>query len=208
MSGLLAFTLCAKEQNLFEKDLSNATCKKPVWSFNEQGELSSTVDEILWTKAEYENFELDLEFKFTKAGNGGVIVYNTEEDWIPTSIEVQIGDYDYWVKRFGARGTCGAIFGFQGVEKDFTKGIDTWNKLKLICKGKSIKVYINGELANDFDMSKFTDKDKNPDGTQPFSWLRAKPRAEVATKGRIGFQGHHGSGDTYYRNLTIKPLDK
>ena len=73
---------------------------------------------------------------------------------------------------------------------------------------KSVKVYINGELANDFDMSKFTDKDKNPDGSQPFASLRAKARAEVPTVGKIGFQGLHGTGNTFYRNIKIKPVKK
>ena len=204
MSGMLIFSACAKEQALFKKDLSNAECKKPVWSFNSEGVLGSTVDEILWTKAEYENFELDLEFMVTKAGNGGIIVYsNNTDNWIPDSIEIQICDYDYWNGKFGANGTCGALFGFQGVKKNYTKEVGQWNKLKLICKGQSIKVYINGELANDIDLSKFVQADKNPDGTVPFKWLQHAPRAKVATKGRIGFQGHHGSGDTFYRNIRI-----
>lgn len=199
---------CAESADLFNKDLSNAECKKPVWSFGEDGALGSTVDEILWTKDDYENFELELEYKVTPEGNGGIIVYSTNTDnWIPDSIEVQIGDYDYWLEKFGPNGTDGAIFGFQGVKKRFSKPLGEWNTLRMVCRGKSIKVYINGELANDFDMTKFTDSKKNPDGTVPFKWLQNTPRSEVATKGRIGFQGHHGKGDAFYRNLKIKKLD-
>ena len=203
----LGISLGAGAKDLFKKDLSNAHCKESVWSFNEKGELSSTKDQILWTNDEYENFELTLDFKVTKAGNGGIIIYSKNNDnWIPESIEIQIADYDYWLGKFGPKGTCGAVFGFQGVDKNYTKPLNEWNTLKLVCRGQSVKVYINGELANDFDMSKFTDKDKNPDGSQPFAWLRAKARAEVPTVGNIGFQGLHGTGNTFYRNIKIKPI--
>ena len=205
----LGVCLGAGAKELFKKDLGNAHCKEPVWSFNEKGELSSTKDVILWTNDEYENFELTLEFKVTAEGNGGIIVYSkNNDDWIPESIEIQIADYEYWLKRFGPKGTCGAVFGFQGVDKNYTKPLGECNKLKLVCKGQSIKVYINGELATDFDMSKFTDKDKNPDGSQPFAWLRKRARAEVPTVGNIGFQGLHGKGNTFYRNIKISPLKK
>ncbi|MBO5782430.1 MAG: hypothetical protein J6R08_08265, partial [Opitutales bacterium] len=56
----LSLSLGAGAKDLFKKDLSNAHCKEPVWSFNEKGELSSTKDQILWTNDEYENFELTL----------------------------------------------------------------------------------------------------------------------------------------------------
>ena len=202
-AAALVFTACAKQEDLFKKDLSNSTCKAPVWSFNENGELSSTKDEILWTKDDYENFVLELEFKVTKTGNGGIIVYSTNTDnWIPDSIEIQIADNEHWVKS-GVLSTCGAIFGLQPPSKDVTKPVGEWNKLKAVCKGKSIKVYINGELINDFDMSKFTDAKKNPDGSVPYPWLQHTPRAQVPTKGKIGFQGHHGKGDAIYRNIKI-----
>ena len=73
-AAALTLTGCAKQEDLFKKDLSNSTCEAPVWSFNENGELSSTKDEVLWTKGEYENFVLEREFKVTKAGNGGIII--------------------------------------------------------------------------------------------------------------------------------------
>ena len=72
MAVALGVSLGAGAKDLFKKDLSNAHCKEPVWSFNENGELSSTKDVILWTNDEYENFELSLEFKVTKEGNGSL----------------------------------------------------------------------------------------------------------------------------------------
>jgi hypothetical protein len=207
MAALLMSAGFAAAKDLFKKDLSDANCKKPVWSFSADGVLGSTEDQILWTNDDYENFEIDLEFRVTEGGNGGVILYsNNTDNWIPDSIEIQIADYDYWLKKFGTMGTCGAVFGFQGPTENASKPLNEWNKLKITAKGKNIKVYINKKLVNDFDMSKYTDAKKTPDGKDIFKWLQATPRAELPTKGKIGFQGRHGTGDTNYRNLKITPL--
>ena len=137
----LGISLGAGAKDLFKKDLSNAHCKESVWSFNEKGELSSTKDQILWTNDEYENFELTLDFKVTKAGNGGIIIYSKNNDnWIPESIEIQIADYDYWLGKFGPKGTCGAVFGFQGVDKNYTKPLNEWNTLKLVGKFRHVEI--------------------------------------------------------------------
>ena len=49
-------------QTLFAGDLSDATFPNGVWSIAD-GLLSATKDECIWTKKQYENFTLDLEFK-------------------------------------------------------------------------------------------------------------------------------------------------
>ena len=207
MMALLISAGTVMAKDLFEKDLSNAHCKQPLWSFSADGVLGSTEDQILWTNAEYENFELTLEFRVTEGGNGGIILYsNNTDNWIPDSIEVQISDYEYWLKKFGDMGTCGAFFGFKGPTENASKPLNEWNDLKIQAQGKIIKVFINGKLVNEFDMSKYTDAKKTPDGRDIFKWLQATPRAELPTKGKIGFQGKHGTGDTNYRNLKIKSL--
>lgn len=55
--------------------------------------LGAVKDESIWTKDEYENFELDLDFKTDVGTNSGVVVYCTDtKDWIPNSVEIQIAD--------------------------------------------------------------------------------------------------------------------
>ena len=49
-------------ETLFTGDLSDATFPEGVWSVKD-GLLSATKDECIWTKKQYENFTLDLEFK-------------------------------------------------------------------------------------------------------------------------------------------------
>ena len=77
---------------LFSQDLSNAIFPEGIWSY-ENGEFTATEDQFLWTKKEYDNFVLDLEFKNADGTNSGVVVYCSNlDDWIPNSVEIQIAD--------------------------------------------------------------------------------------------------------------------
>ena len=81
-----------KWKPLFGKNLENANYNPEVWSETD-GVLGAVKDESIWTKDEYENFELDLDFKTDVGTNSGVVVYCTDtKDWIPNSVEIQIAD--------------------------------------------------------------------------------------------------------------------
>jgi len=78
--------------NLFTDDLSNAVYADTVWSV-ENGVLTAEYDQGIWTKKEYDNFILDLEFKNADSTNSGVFVYSSnEEDWNPNKVEIQLLD--------------------------------------------------------------------------------------------------------------------
>ena len=69
------FSLFAADNNkwkpLFGKNLENANYNPEVWSETD-GVLGAVKDESIWTKDEYENFELDLDFKTDVGTNSGV----------------------------------------------------------------------------------------------------------------------------------------
>jgi hypothetical protein len=79
--------------DLFAADLSNAQAPAGVWSWKD-GELTpKDKDEVIWSKKEYENFILDLEFNLEPAANSGVLVYCSDlQNWIPNTIEIQLLD--------------------------------------------------------------------------------------------------------------------
>jgi len=194
-------------QDLLAEDLSDAVFPKGVWSFSD-GVLTATEDQCLWTKKEYENFVLDLEFKIEAGTNSGVIVYASDMDnWIPNSVEIQIAD-DSSPKWSKAPKTwqCAAIFGHLPAEKSMVKKPGQWNRMTITCKGPMITVALNGQEVTKMDMRKWTSAKKNPDGSDIPPWL-SKPKAELVTKGHIGLQGKHGGVPIYFRNLKIKNLD-
>lgn len=194
-------------ENLFNEDLSNATFNKGVW-YREDGTLTANKDECIWTKKQYENFVLDLEFKNGEAANSGVVAYCTDlNNWIPNSVEIQILD-DHSPKWATAAKNwlCASIFGRQPPTKQTVKKAGEWNRMTVTCQGPKITIALNGEVVNVCDMKQFTSAKKNPDGSDVPPWL-SRPMAELATKGYIGLQGKHGGAPIYFRNVKIKQLD-
>ena len=191
---------------LFQADYSDAEKPDGVWSVVD-GLLTASADQCIWTKTEHENFMLDLEFKNAVGTNSGVIIYCTDaKNWIPKSVEIQIADdfADKWAKS-PASWHCAAIFGHLAPTPDLVKKPGEWNKMTIEARGKNLKVWLNGTLASDMDMAKWTSAKKNPDGSGIPPWL-STPFAELPTKGRIGFQGKHGDATIWFRNIRIKSL--
>lgn len=201
----------SKWDDLFKKDLSDAIVPmdkgKAIWTW-ENGELTASVDQAIWTKDQYGNCVIDLEFKCGPAANSGVIVYTSDlKNWIPNSVEVQIlDDYDPKWAKVDKTWRCGAIFGHVPQAKQTVKKAGEWNRMTVTCKGGVITVVVNGEQTAEMDMSKWTSAKKNPDGSSIPPWL-SKPKAEIKTQGHIGLQGKHGGAPIYFRNMKIKKAE-
>ena len=191
---------------LFESDLSNAIYKERVWTF-ENGILTASEDNNIWTDKEYDNFILDLEFKNEYETNSGVIVYCRDiNNWIPNSVEMQIAD-DYSEKwsQVVPSWQCGAIFGHLPPSKQVVKHPGQWNKCTITCIDNMIYVVMNDESIIEMDMNLWTSAATNPDGSEIPNWLTT-PFAQLPTKGRIGLQGKHGSSTIYFRKIRIKEI--
>ena len=194
--------------DLFAPDLSNAVFPAGVWSWKD-GELTpKDKDEAIWSKKEYENFILDLEFNLDPAANSGVFVYNSDMlNWIPNTIEIQLLDdpAPKWAN-IPPNWKCGGIFGHSVPRKAATKKAGEWNRMTIHCQGPKISVLLNGELVTDINMKDWKSGKKSPDGNDIVDF-EPRPLAEMATKGRIGLQGAHGGIPTHFRNIKIKSLD-
>ncbi len=191
---------------LFKNDLSNSIAEPGVWTVQD-GVITASKDEALWSDKIYDNFSLDVEFKNADSTNSGVIVHASDiKNWIPHSVEIQIAD-DYSTEWSRADPTwqCAAVFGHQAATKKTVKKAGEWNHYTITCKGKMIWIVLNGELVNTFDMSRYTSATKNPDGSDIPSWL-SNPLATLPLKGYIGFQGKHAGAPIYFRNIMIREL--
>ncbi len=192
--------------DLVAPDLSNAEYPKGVWTVD-GGVMTASKDQCLWTKKDYDNFILDLEFKTADGTNSGVIIYCTDtRRWIPNSVEIQIADdFGKWGKE-NPTFRCAAIFGHLPAKKSTVKRPGEWNRYTITCQDKMIRIMLNGEMVTVMDMSLWTSGKVNPDGTKIPGWL-PRPYAELATRGRIGFQGKHAGAPIWFRNIKIKELD-
>jgi len=192
--------------DLFNKDLSNAEFTPKVWT-SDKGVMTADEDQMIFSKVEYENFILDLEFNMESGANSGVVVYCTDKkNWIPHSVEIQIADdtHEKWASSPGSW-QCAAIFGHLAASEKVAKKPGEWNRMTIACKGQMIYVVLNGRPVTTMDMSKWTSAKKNPDGSEIPEWL-STPFSELATKGFIGLQGKHAGAKTFYRNVKIRAI--
>lgn len=208
---LLIFLISLCQANefkpLFDKDLSNTVFPEGVWTRDAEGVITASKDKIIWTKEDYENFVLRLEFKNGEGTNSGVFLYASDtKAWVTDSIEVQIAD-DYaerWLKK-PRSWQSGAFFGRQGAYQRAVKEPGEWNKMVIVASGPMVTVHLNGVRVNTFDLCEFTSAKTNPDGSSTPPWLSKAP-ASLPQKGKIGFQGKHGGAPIYFRNIEILEL--
>ena len=179
-----------------------------IWHFAEDGRvITAEKDSALWLKGEYENFVLDFDYKLDPAANSGVVIYCSDKaNWIPNSIEVQLLDdfADKW-KNDPPRLKNGSLYGHVGPQTSSVKPAGEWNHMTIVAQGQRVKVTVNGELAVDEDISRYTSAKTNPDGTPIQPWL-SRPMADLPTKGAIGFQGKHGGARPYFRNIRVRGI--
>ena len=126
----------------------------------------------LITDQEYENYTLELDYRFAgEPGNCGILVHASEPralyDMFPKSIEVQLmhsnaGDFwciqqdiqvDDMESRRGPKEDWGVSEGKERRVKNLTddseKPLGEWNHIKITCDEDKITVWLNGELVND-----------------------------------------------------------
>ena len=183
-----------------------------VWRTTEWGNavLTAEKDSALWLKGEWENFELDFEYKLDPAANSGVIIYCSDvEKWIPNSVEIQLlDDYaDKW-KNDAPHLKGAGLYGHLGPKvAGTTRPAGEWNRMTVRAQGQHVLVINNGVVTVDADLSAWTSAKTNPDGSAIPPWL-SRPWADLPTRGRIGFQGKHGQAKPYFRNICIRSLGK
>ena len=185
--------------NLLLPDLSNGVFQANSWKM-EEGILSATGGDDIWTKGKYGNFVLDLEFKLDKNTNSGVFVRTGSiKEWLHSAIEVQI--LDSYGKAEPNREDCGAIFECLAPSRNAVRQPGEWNHYTITCKDNKIYVVLNGEQVIDMDLNKWTQAHKNPDGT-PNKFNNAYKN--MPRVGHIGLQ-YHGH-PIWFRNLKIRAI--
>lgn len=184
-SAILFFTLSsfAQSRSLFNgKDLNgwhidiperdtNAAASNPFIIRNGLLVSLGTPQGHLITDSVYQNFRLDIEYRFAaRPGNCGVLVFASTPrilyKMFPKSIEVQLmhkNAGDFWCigediavpdmeTRRGPKANWGVTDGKERRVKNLTdnseKPLGEWNSMTVECVGNSIKVWVNGDLVN------------------------------------------------------------
>ncbi len=141
----------------------------------------------LWSKAKYQDFEIQFDYKVEPKGNSGFYFHvGDKNDPVRTGIEVQI--YDSAGKAPGAKLTdhdSGGVIPSIPPTKSTAKPAGEWNTFHITCKGRDVTIDLNGVTVNKFSL----DHEK----------LKDRP-----STGYIGFQDH--GLPLSLRNIKIRTL--
>lgn len=142
--------------------------------------LRPDYNSFLWTKASYDDFVLDLEFKVGRDGSSGVFLRSSSPR---RYIQAQIRD-SYRKGPLGDR-TAGAVVGVARPRRNMAKPAGQWNRMNITCDGNRMKVRLNGEEVIDIDLSE-------------------SPETRSIRSGRIGLE--NANNPVAFRNVRIKEL--
>lgn len=150
----------------------------------------------IYTKEQYGDFVVRLEFKVPANGNNGLAIrYPGTGDPAYTGMcELQVLDDKY--KGIDPRQAHGSAYGMAAAKRGHQKPVGEWNTQEATVKGSVIKVVLNGTTILDADLSK----------VDPATFMgKSKHPGLALTKGHFGFAGH---GDAVqFRKIEIKKLD-
>ena len=158
----------------------------------------------LLTDSSYHDYRLEIEYRFAAApGNAGVLVHASTPralyGMFPRSIEVQMehgNAGDFWCiledihvpdmeRRRGSPAQWGTTEGkarrIHNLRDDSEKPAGEWNTMVIEAVGRSIRVWVNGDLVNDGS-------------------------AATADRGRIALQSE--GSEVEFRKLSLTPISK
>jgi len=133
----------------------------------------------LRTEKEYGDFELSLEYTLKQGSNSGVFIRSLlERNPAFTGYEVQLHDSP---GRPPSKGGPGSLYDFIAPAKNRVRPAGEWNEVRVIAKGPSIRVHVNGEMVID------TRGDRSP-------------------RGYIGLQNHDERSEARFRRIVLAEI--
>lgn len=154
------------------------------------------------TKEQYDNFELDLEWKVTPGANSGVMFRASEKFdqlWF-TGPEMQILDDDKHADGKNPKTSAGALYALIAPKNKNLKPVGEWNQMKLIINGNHGEHWLNGRKIVEYELN-------SPELNELIakSKFSSMPRFAKEQTGHIVLQHHHD--EVWFRNVKIRRLE-
>lgn len=152
------------------------------------------------TKEQYDNFELELEWKISPGGNSGIFIRaGTEGAIYMTAPETQILDDDKHPDGKNPKTSAGALYALIPCSEKATKPVGEWNKVKIVANGKNVEHWLNGKKVVEYEWGSEALKTLIA-GSKFKSWNKFM----TLDKGFIGLQDH--GNPVWFRGIKVKPL--
>jgi hypothetical protein len=169
----------------------------------EDGVLSKTasINDIV-TRDEFENFDLEWEWKIHPGGNAGVFYRGSEEfeKIYYTAPEYQLLDDERHPDGKSRLTSAGADYGLYAARVGVVKPANQWNSSRIVARGPHVEHWLNGQKLLEYETG-------SPDWEQRVKVSKFANWAQYGrlTKGHLGIQGDH-EGELTIRNMRIRVL--
>jgi hypothetical protein len=156
----------------------------------------------IYTRNEFGDFELNIEWKISQGGNSGIKYRMTKYGKSLLGLEYQVLDDDVHPdgKLRKGRRTSGALYDvFACRVRTHPKPVGEWNQTRIVAQGTRVEHWLNGEMILAYDTT-----------TQAWQEEIAASKFPKNAKfgenpwGKIMLQDH--GDEVAYRNVTILPL--
>ena len=153
------------------------------------------------TRAQYGDFEMDLEWKVGTGGNSGIFYRATEGTDIiyKNAAEMQILDNAGHRDGRNALTSTGSSYGLYAPGADVSRPVGEWNQVRIVAIGPHIEHWLNGTKVVQYEMGS-AEWRARVQATKFSQW----PAYGQSRSGHIGLQDH---GDVvWFRNIRIREL--
>ena len=135
--------------------------------------------------ADIKNFEIVADVKCVGKSNSGIFFHTKfqESGWPNHGYEAQV------CNGFGDPRKTGSIYSFADIRDESPAKDDVWFHYRLKVEGKNIKIWIDGELVQDW--------------TEPDDWPQ---KTKKIGSGTIALQAHDPGSKVLFKNMKLREL--
>ncbi|CAK9078782.1 Probable serine/threonine-protein kinase SCO3848 [Durusdinium trenchii] len=165
--------------------------------------VTQWVDLIEAASHDYDDFELEFEWRIEKGGNSGVYYRSPGDQMVEVlaypGTEYQLLDNDGHPNGGNPKTTTGSLYGIVAPSENALRPVGSWNESRIVADGAEVTHWLNGKPVVRYAIGSSEWKEALAVATNP------RLRANVGrSTGAIALQGH--TGEVAFRRVRIRKL--